>query len=258
MAALIAAVDEANEFISSIFLPEKVCVKIAGGWVMGSTKNAITELWGEQVAQALYDRRGVISKENFPFVYWEGMELVIKLFWEMFHIWVTKHVSHFQGTNQQLSRLDKLVLNVCPSCKCHDESTSHITWCRNPGWTRILKDLVEQLVQWLYDQQMDGEVVQLFKQYLLAGGTCTLTLLLKPNSRLGVEARFHDCLGWDCFLEGQLCALWVEHRAQHIQLANRMQSTDFWVQGLMQQLLQMTQTQWAYRNATVHLEVKEG
>jgi hypothetical protein len=42
-AALMAAV-EANEFISSIFLSEKVCIEIAGEWVMGSSKNAITEL----------------------------------------------------------------------------------------------------------------------------------------------------------------------------------------------------------------------
>ncbi len=67
-AALMAAA-EANEFISSIFLLEKVCVDIAREWVMGTPKNAITELWGEQVAQVLYDRRGVASKENFPFVY---------------------------------------------------------------------------------------------------------------------------------------------------------------------------------------------
>jgi hypothetical protein len=87
---------------------------------------------------------------------------------------------------------------------------------------------VEQLVQWLYDQQTDGEVVQLFKQYLLAGGTHTLTLLLQTNSRLRVEAQYHDHLGWDCFLEGQLCALWVELRAQHIQLAILIQLTDFW------------------------------
>ncbi len=114
-----------------------------------------------------------------------------------------------------------------------------------------------QLVQWLYDQQTDGEVVHLFNQYLLAGGTCTLTLLLKPNSKLGVEARYHDHLGWDCFLEGQLCALWVEHRAQHIQRANLTQSADFWARGLMQRFLQMTHAQWAYRNAMVHLEVKD-
>jgi hypothetical protein len=110
-AALIAAV-EADEFISSIFPLEKVCVEISGEQVTRSPKNTITELWGEQVAQALYDRRGVVSKENFPFVYWEGMEHVMKLFPEMFCIWVTKHVSYFQGTNRQLSRIDKSVLNV--------------------------------------------------------------------------------------------------------------------------------------------------
>jgi hypothetical protein len=115
-AALISAV-EANEFISSIFPLEKVCVEIAGEQVTGSPQNPITELWGEQVAQVLYDRQGVVSKENFPFVYWEGMEHVMKPFLEMFRTWVTKHVSHFQGTNRQLPCIDKLVLNVCPSCK---------------------------------------------------------------------------------------------------------------------------------------------
>jgi hypothetical protein len=79
---------------------EKACVEISGEQVTGSPKNAITELWGEQVAQALYDRWGVVSKENFLFVYWEGMEHVMKLFLKMFHVWVTKHVSHFQGTNR--------------------------------------------------------------------------------------------------------------------------------------------------------------
>jgi hypothetical protein len=87
--AAIVAVVEANEVISSIFRLEKVCVEISGKWVTGSPKNAITELWGEQVVQVLYDRWGVVSKEN-PFVYCEGMESVLKLFPEMFWVWVTK------------------------------------------------------------------------------------------------------------------------------------------------------------------------
>ncbi len=112
---------------------ENVCVEISGERVTGSPKNAITELWGEQVAQALCDGWGVVSKVYFPSVYWEGMEHVIRLFLEMICVWVTKHASHFQGTNRQLSRIDKLVLNVGPSCSSHDELTSHITWCRDPG-----------------------------------------------------------------------------------------------------------------------------
>ncbi len=51
------------------------------------------------MAQVLCDRQGVVSKENFPFVYWEGMERVLKSFPEMFRVWVTKHVSHFKGQN---------------------------------------------------------------------------------------------------------------------------------------------------------------
>jgi hypothetical protein len=154
---------EANELISSIFPLERVCVEIAGEWVMGYPKNAIIELWGEQVVQVLFDKWGVVTKANFPFVYWEGLKGVLKLFPEMFCVWVTKHVSHFQGTNRQLSHIDKLELNAYPSCKCCGESTSHITRCCNPGRVCTLKDLVGQLVQWLYDQQTDGKVVHLFK-----------------------------------------------------------------------------------------------
>ncbi len=61
-AALVNAV-EANEFILSILPSEKVCVEISGEQITGSPKNSITELWGEQVAQALYDRWGVVSKD---------------------------------------------------------------------------------------------------------------------------------------------------------------------------------------------------
>jgi hypothetical protein len=48
-AALIAAV-ETNEFILSIFPSKKVCVEISGETVTGSPQNAITDLWGEQIA----------------------------------------------------------------------------------------------------------------------------------------------------------------------------------------------------------------
>jgi hypothetical protein len=50
----------------------------------------------------------------------------------------------------------------------------------------------------------------------------------------------------------------VESRAWHIHWTNPTGLADFWARGLMQWLLQMTQAQWTYRNATVHLEVKEG
>ncbi len=59
-AALIATV-EANDFITSIFPSDTVCVEISGEGLTGPPQKAITKLWGEQVAQALYDRWGVVT-----------------------------------------------------------------------------------------------------------------------------------------------------------------------------------------------------
>ena len=190
-AALIAAVDT-NEFILSIFLSEKVCVEISGEQVTAPPQNAITDLWGEQVAQELYDRRGMVTKCDFPFVYWEGMERVTRSFKEMFRVWVTKHVSSFQETNSQLSRISNLMKNICPSCGCQDKATSHITQCRDQGWSHIYTDLLNQLVQWLGDQQTDSKVIHLFKRYLLAQGSRTRMLLLQPGSQLGVKTKVHN------------------------------------------------------------------
>jgi len=259
MLALVAAV-HTNQFIKSIFPSERVCVEISGTRVTGSPKSVITELWGEEEAQKLFNRWGVVKAVDFPFVYWEGMEKVMKSFPEMFRVWVTKQVSHFQGTNRQLSRIDRriLILNVCPSCECPDEATSHITRCRDSGGTRVFTESVLDLVQWMRVQQTLGEIIYLFQAYLLARGTRTMMSLLRSGSKLGVEAKYHDRLRWDSFLEGRVCALWVECRSAHIRSEKQIRSADLWARGLMRRLLQITHEQWIYRNATVHLKVSDG
>jgi hypothetical protein len=65
--ALVAAVTM-NQFITSIFSSEGVCVEIAGTRVTGSPKSAISELWGEQENQKLFDHR--LSVPWIP--WWHG------------------------------------------------------------------------------------------------------------------------------------------------------------------------------------------
>ena len=36
------------------------CIAMSGEKITGSPKNAITDLWGDQVAQALNNRQGVV------------------------------------------------------------------------------------------------------------------------------------------------------------------------------------------------------
>jgi hypothetical protein len=106
-----------------------------------------------------------MQTNDFPLVYWEGVHKVMKSFPEMFRVWIMKQVSHFNGTNRMLSQYPvtetrkKMENRGCPNCRCFDESTLHITRCRDGGRTAVFMELVGLIVQWLRDQQRDSEVV---------------------------------------------------------------------------------------------------
>ncbi len=260
--ALMEAV-RTQQFIKSLFPSEGVSLMIGETRITGSPKSTITHLWGEQVAQDLFHRRNIVHTNDFALVYWEGMEREMKAFPEMFRVWITKQVSHFNGTNRMLSRFPKTatreaVKNRCPSCGCFDESTKHITRCRHPGRSSVFAESIESLDQWMRCQDTNPEVVYLFRTFLLGRGTRTMTSILRPGSRLRLVAQHHDRLGWDNFLEGRICALWVELRARDLKERKLEQSADHWARGLMRRLLEIVHQQWLYRNATVHMKLKDG
>ena len=68
----------------------------------------------------------------------------------------------------------------------------------------------------------------------------------------------HNKLGWDNFLEGRIAAMWVENRIDNICERKLKRGGSKWARGLMSRLLQITHQQWMYRNATVHIKIKDG
>jgi hypothetical protein len=70
--------------------------------------------------------------------------------------------------------------------------------------------------------------------------------------------QYHDCLGWDNFLEGRICALWVELRSRDLKERKLECNADYWAHGLMQRLLEIVHQQWLYRNTTVHMKLEDG
>ena len=106
------------------------------------------------------------------------------------------------------------------------------------------------------EQQTNGELVHLVEQYLLARGQCSMTSLLQPHSEFTLLAQFHDRLGWDSFLEGRICVLWVEARELDVQSKGLRTTSDYWARGLIRRLLLLTHHQWIFCNAGVHHEVE--
>jgi hypothetical protein len=211
------------------------------------------------VARDLFSRRDIVSSDLFPLIYWEGMAQVMKAFSQMFWMWITKHVAHFNGSFRQLSRWDKLVINWCPNCGYHNETTPHINRCPDAGRRQVMKESVKELDKWLKREQTDRDLHMLICKYINAHGDKTMvSLLSSQSSKYKTAMVLHNRLGWSNFMGDRISSMWVEHVNDDIRRRNLSKSGPKWARGLMTQLMQMTHQQWSYRNATVHLKVKDG
>jgi hypothetical protein len=109
------------------------------------------------------------------------------------------------------------------------------------------------------NEQTEPELSKLICDYLNHYGKKTMqSLLHSPKSKYRMAAIIHDKLGWDNFLEGRIAAVWVDHRVDNIRDRKLKHGGSKWGRGLMSKLLQITHQQWMYRNATVHLKIKDG
>ena len=94
--------------------------------------------------------------------------------------------------------------------------------------------------------------------YLLAWRTRTMTLLLEPGSKLNILATFYYRLGWESFIKGRICKVWLVARDSEIAEKDLRTMSESWWRGLIRRLLERIQRQWLYRNATVHYKVSDG
>ena len=119
----------------------------------GLTRGQLSHYWGEKVARKAFNARGIVHSHNFDLIYWRGMDRVMQSFPEMFHVFITKQVSHFCVTNIMLSIIDGTTKNQCPSCGCPNETTTHITRCLDPGRSTAFLKSVKSSKDWLITQK---------------------------------------------------------------------------------------------------------
>ena len=253
--AILAAL-ESNTFITSPFPFESVRVHTGFGKISGSPIEAIYDWHGYNTAKRLFEIRGIVSTQHFDLIFWRGMEKAVKKFPPMFTTWIAKHVSHFCGTNRQLSKMDGSVKNICPSCGHPDESTSHITRCSDPGRLASLRAAVDDLSEWMEENDTDPYLQYLIEEYLLGHGELDMCDIIDGQPVYIAFAEIHDILGWDNFVEGRISKRLVHLQAQYLSTIQTFVQPSSWASGLMRQLLLLTHQQWLYRNCTVHYKAE--
>jgi len=125
---------------------EPARIWVEGVKVTSSIKNTLYRSWGSRVAKKLFQRRCIVDIHSFDGIAWDHVDRAMSRYPQMFAVWVTKHVSGFNGTNRQLSKFQAEILNKCPCCGHNDESPAHITRCTNPGRRVVFEKSVESLL----------------------------------------------------------------------------------------------------------------
>jgi hypothetical protein len=255
--ALMAAV-ASEEFISSCFPFEHIRVEVAGVKVTGSPKKAFIKYWGRKTAMKLYHDKKILDKRFFHHVWWDGAGAVMDKFPKMFRLFVTKQTSKFCGTNRQLSRYDPSVKNVCPSCGQRDESSKHITRCQDEGRVEMFRQSAEELLHWIDSTIYNPSFVCMLREYLMAQGRRKLTDCVAGYSpTLQVLARVHDRLGWDNFIEGRICKMYLEvYRTMGLPSVSL--SPAQWGRTFVTKLLCITHKQWLFRNSHIYYKKLDG
>ena len=252
-----------RHFIEADLPFEPFTIRCGNTKVRSSPLASIYRWWGYRTARALFHQRKVnrLDHSLFDLVYWKGMDKVMsRNFSRRFRVWMAKHVSGTCGVNAFLSKWDKSVVDLCPSCGITGETTAHITVCTDSHRTSQYHKSVEQLETWLDDNQTDPILVLMIQSYLSARGHSTMLSLIHPAwpQKYTILAKYHDKLGWQHFVEGRVVSLYVEYQRQYLRTIDTYRTADQWAPGFIERLIRITHRQWLLRNARVHFKRADG
>ena len=249
-----------SSFIISSFPGETVCVGIQGRKITADIRDNIYAHWGYGVAKELYHARGIIHRSFFDLVDWTALQHTMTRYSKQMRIWVTKHVSHFCGTNRRLSQMGRhsSITNHCPCCGMADENTHHIVRCKDPGRTQIFHECVADLVQWLQSSGCEDDLTLLIEAYLLSRGDSKLCELLQNTSPYSQFVADQDNVGWDNFVEGRVVTSLFGLMHKRLTAIGSRLTILSWSHTFIRLLIAIPHKQWCFRNTRLHLPSLEG
>jgi len=206
-------------------------------------------------------RKHLIKKKKKPWteaafdeVDWEHLELSQKNKPDTYKIWRSKQNSGFCGTRVQVGRYsgESQPDEKCPNCG-QREIAEHLMLCPDSDRTRLLKEQVGNLHDWLVkDNNTDEELAYWIPKYLLTRGTKPFAEMGDMSVSMRELATSQDKIGWRRFTEGCISKKFHTRQTFHLRMSNsRLNGTD-WTKQLISKLLQITHSQWIYRNITLH------
>ena len=238
---------------------EPVLLKVSGERVSCSPRQALEWSWGYITARSLYAAKGIIRAEDFPLVWWEGLDAANAQYPTMYKVWLTKHVSDCCGTNVQMYyRSGGTHSPKCDSCG-EDEYSCHICQCKAPGREYLYSLSVKELVAWLNSTLGNRCVSTTIETYLRSHGEVGMTDCLHGSCpHLTAAATATDRLGFNNFIEGRISQHWLSVAAPLLRRSRQFLLPPAWGRQFIKELHKIIHKQWIYRNSFIHYQGPDG
>jgi hypothetical protein len=109
------------------------------------------------------------------------------------------------------------------------------------------------MAEWMArDNKTDPEILYWIPKYILMRGTKPLSELGIMSHQFKALARSQDLIGWREFTEGNISTHFYEIQSFHLAMSSSFLNGEDWTKHFISKLLQITHSQWIYRNVSLH------
>ena len=195
-----------------------------------------------------------MSGPVFDSVDWPSLRTVQARRPKMFQLWLTKQASKFCGSRVQMARMHghEGEDDACPNCGNPGERASHLNVCVDEGRSKLFFEMVDRLEEWMWSTATDPELACWIPMYLRARNSSSFRNLRYLPSRLSRLATTQDGIGWLHFLEGKVSSEIRNIQALFLAQSNTRVTIDSWMSKFIGHFLDISHSQWIYRNITLH------
>ena len=111
------------------------------------------------------------------------MRMAMDSYPKMFRIFVAKQVPGWCGSNNKRSLWDSNIANICPNCGMTNETSKHMTQCKDPGRITLLHELITEVITCLEEAHIDPDLVTIIETYLLGQASITMESCLSISTQ---------------------------------------------------------------------------
>ena len=192
------------------------------------------------------------TKHRFNLVDWVALDKTLASKPDMYGIWLSKQSAGCCATRAHMKRLQDDLDNKCPNYG-RREDASHLMRCPSENRTKLLTEDVEQLSTWLQqNRRTNYELAYWILKYILFRGTRPMATLGPMSHAMQQATISQNEIGWREFTEGKITKDVAELQRTNCAGAPCRMNGDDWMKHFISRILQITHSQWIFRNITLH------